>query len=57
MAGKAVVSRNSKSGEGTTLRPCTCRHPYQEAKYGTLRVFNYSKGNIVARCTVCGREG
>ena len=43
------------------IRPCTCRHPFQDQKYGTgLRVHNQMqvvKGAPAQyRCTVCGHE-
>lgn len=43
----------------TELRPCTCKHPYQQQKYGNKRVHNSFKLNpstIGWRCTVCKKE-
>jgi len=44
---------------GTTVQRCTCKHEYQDKKYGKqLRVFNKSGSSKVKviRCTVCGAE-
>jgi len=42
------------------IAPCTCRHEYQDEKYGKgMRVFNprMPSGKLGGwRCTVCGRE-
>lgn len=39
------------------IRPCTCKHDYQDQKYGPQkRVHNPCKNGEKARCTVCGDE-
>lgn len=47
--------------DGTIIKPCTCKHDWQDAKYGKgNRVHNFAAGvNKPAgawRCTVCGKE-
>ena len=40
---------------GTTIRQCSCKHDYQDNKYGPgNRVHN--EGMKVDRCTVCGND-
>ena len=47
----------------TTIRKCTCVHPFQDSQYGAgMRVMNplpkkMSGDEQQYRCTVCGREG
>ena len=39
------------------IKLCTCKHPYQDKKYGKgKRVFNLRKKEGTYRCTVCGAE-
>jgi hypothetical protein len=44
----------------TEIRKCTCKHSYQDTKYGkNNRVFNIKPskpGTFESRCTVCGKE-
>lgn len=43
----------------TIVKDCTCRHPFQDERYGSgKRLMNRSqkKDKQFARCTVCGRE-
>lgn len=43
----------------TQLKECTCKHQYQQSKYGNQRVHNSFKtkgGGIGWRCTVCLSE-
>ena len=45
--------------QGSVIRECGCKHPYQDSKYGYRnRVHNVCKGKKanVCRCTVCGAE-
>ncbi len=46
---KIVVSTS------TVIKSCTCKHEYQDTKYGKgMRVKNSMHGGY--RCTVCGKE-
>jgi hypothetical protein len=39
--------------QGYTIKPCTCKHGYQDSRYGPgQRVWNIGKGKRT--CTVCG---
>lgn len=39
------------------IAKCTCKHEYQDAKYGNRqRVKNTCEGKYNLRCTVCGKE-
>lgn len=39
----------------TEVRPCTCKHEFQDREYGRgMRVHNLGKDK--ARCTVCSAE-
>lgn len=45
----------------TKIKPCDCRHAYQDAKFGEQnRAHNERKGpnkdQQYWRCTVCGKE-
>ena len=42
----------------TELKPCTCKHEYQQEQYGNLRVHNVvaNKEKKEYRCTVCGSK-
>ena len=41
----------------TNILPCSCRHEFQDGKYGKgKRVHNFTiKPGLGARCTVCGK--
>ena len=43
---------------GTVIKRCTCKHAYQDKRYGRgKRVHNVgegNKGNVPEVCTVCG---
>lgn len=40
----------------TTIKPCDCKHAYQDKKYGYgLRIHNYADKKNEWRCTVCGK--
>lgn len=39
------------------IKHCTCKHPYQDEKYGKhKRVYNPMKNEGMYRCTVCSNE-
>lgn len=39
------------------IKRCTCKHPYQDSKYGKgKRVCNALQKVGMYRCTVCGNE-
>lgn len=53
----AAAGKNTKYG--VVIKPCTCKHEFQDKRYGQgQRVFNLcinpKDGN--ARCTVCGKK-
>ena len=60
----AKASKESAKTEGTSknkikITACTCKHDYQDSKYGKQqRVHNpFKKGDSFGhRCTVCGTE-
>ena len=42
------------------IKPCTCKHEYQDKRYGkNMRVHNIAvskvKGGVAYRCTVCNK--
>ena len=42
--------------ENTKIVRCSCRHEYQDEKYGQgKRVANFSEREKKFRCTVCGQ--
>lgn len=44
-------------GSGTVIKPCTCKHEYQDQKFGFgNRIHNNAaaKSGHKCRCTVCG---
>ena len=46
------ISSNKNS---TVISNCTCKHEYQDNRYGKgKRVFNIKTTNNGATCTVCG---
>ena len=52
-----AAGKNTKYG--VVIKPCTCKHEFQDKRYGQgQRVFNLCRnpkdGN--ARCTVCGKK-
>ena len=52
-----TAGKNTKYG--VVIKPCTCKHEFQDKRYGQgQRVFNIcinpKDGN--ARCTVCGKK-
>lgn len=45
----------TKKIAGTIVRPCTCKHEFQDKEYGKdLRLANVTSSG--SRCTVCGKE-
>ncbi len=47
--------------EGTIVQSCTCKHEFQDQKYGKgMRVMNHAPAKNVQpsryRCTVCKKE-
>lgn len=53
---KSTPNQKDHTAKLTKILPCTCKHAYQDERYGAgNRVHNPRKGGIFA-CTVCGRE-
>lgn len=43
----------------TIVKECTCKHEFQDEKYGKgKRVHNVggNKDRVILRCTVCGKD-
>ena len=57
-----MTTAETKTSTPAAIRPCTCRHPQQDALHGTgMRVCNYCPPTTktttpVYRCTVCGAQ-
>lgn len=55
MAGKKIketeVAKEVKSA--TSIRKCTCRNDFQDARYGSGNRVHNTMGNGKKRCTVC----
>ncbi len=50
-----MAKKESKSGQGSEVRPCTCADAYQDSRYGKgRRVFNI--GLKARTCTKCGKK-
>jgi len=48
------MAEQSKKPSGSVIRPCTCKYPFQDAKYGKgMRVHTVCAGEKIT-CTVCG---
>lgn len=51
----AEPKQDTKPPSGSEIKPCTCKHKFQDDRYGKgMRVFNKAQGGY--RCTVCGTK-
>lgn len=49
---ETAVAKEVKSA--TSIRKCSCRHEFQDGRYGAGNRLHNATGNGKKRCTVCG---